>query len=234
VRTSLRRDPLYVGWYVRASAATGGHPPAALRWRLLFAEDPARTAPRARLFWRADLDPGALRVVARPAGPRDRYGLPIHQLRRFLSIVRDAQSQEHAVLSDGLRHIRLDVEEGTLEQGPVVLHYVLDGLRDTAVKLETVRRLAALCLERRFSPEHFPADPYRERCILLLQVGDAVRSGASHREVAELLVGRERVRDEWQGRSDALRSRVRRLAAEARRLAAGGYRLMLRSAARDG
>jgi len=62
----LRRDPSYVGWFVRATRATGGDPPAPLRWGLLLAEDPARTAPEARIFWRAEIDPGTLRVRAQP------------------------------------------------------------------------------------------------------------------------------------------------------------------------
>lgn len=223
----LRRDDSYVAWYVRASSATGGALPAPLRWRLLFAEAPVVTARHARLFWRADIDPSALRVIARPTGVRDRAGLPVHRLRRFLSVVHDACGGEHAVLSDGLHHIRLDVEEGTLEGGPVLLHCLLDGLRDADVKFEAMRRLAVLCQERRFSSDQFPANPHRERCLLLLRVGDAVRSGASQRDVAQLLVGADRARGEWQGRSDALRSRVRRLVAEARRLSAGGYRWLI-------
>lgn len=229
----LRRDAAYVGWYVRASSATGGNPPAASRWQLLFAEDPAVTAPQARLFWRADVDPGALRVIARATGARDPAGLPFHRLGRFLSVVHDTSGGEHALLSDGFHHIRLDVEEGTLAAGPVLLHYLLDGLRDADVKFETVRRLAGLCQARRLSPALFPADPYRDRCLLLLRVGDAIRAGASQRDVAILLVGADRVRDEWQGRSDALRSRVRRPVAEVRRLAAGGYRMLLRSEGRE-
>lgn len=226
----LRRDPAYVGWYLRAADATRGTAPAPLRWRLWFAEDPALPAPRARILWRADLDPGALSVVARPAGPGEPDGLPLHRLQDWLSIVRDADGQEHAVLSDGLHHIRLEVEEGTLAHGPVVLHYRLQGLRDAGAKLASVRRLAALCLDRCFPAALFPADPLGERSISLLRVADAVRAGASHREVGDLLFGAERTRSEWYGRSESLRSRVRRLVGEARRLAAGGYRRLMREA----
>ena len=223
----LRRDAAYVSWYVRASAVTCGDPPVALRWRLLLAEDPAVTARHARLFWRADLDPGALRVIARPAVSRDPAGWSFHHLRRFLSLICDAEGREHAVLSDGQHHIRLDVEEGTLAEGPVTLHYLLDRGRDADRQLETVRRLAALRADRRFSNERFPLDPHSPRNALVLRVHDALRGGATQRDIAQILVGPERVQGEWHGRSDALRSRVRRLVGEARRLAAGGYRRLL-------
>lgn len=122
VRTSHRRDPAYIGWYVRASSATGGrHVP--LRWRLPLAEDPALPAPEVRILWRADLDPGALRVQAQPTGLRDPARLPIHLLRDWLAFTGGHDGREHAVLSDGLRHLRLDVEVGTLSEGPVVLRY---------------------------------------------------------------------------------------------------------------
>lgn len=224
----LRRDTAYVGWYVRARAATGGPPPAAPRWHLLFAEDPAVPARHARLLWRADLDPGTLRVIARPAPARDSVALRFHRLRRFLAVVRDVRGGEHAVLSDGFHHLRLDVEEGTLTEGPVALHYLLDGARDAELQLETVRRLVALCAERRFSPELFPSDPHRARCLLLLRVHDALRAGASQRDIAALLFGGEHVRRDWSGASDSLRSRVRRLVRETRQMAAGGYRWLIK------
>jgi len=224
----LRRDPGYGAWYVKASAATRGDAVPALRWRLMVAEDPGLGARRARLFWSADADPGALRVMARPVGLGP-AGLPIHRLSRFLSVVRGDGGREYAVLSDGRHHLRLDVEEGTLENGRVALHVLLDGLRDAEAKLETLRRLAVLCRQRRFPPEHFSFDSQRERSLILLRVADALGAGASQRELAEFLFGMERARSGWQGRSDSLRSRVRRLAAEARRLAAGGYRNLLRS-----
>ncbi len=50
---------------------------------------------------------------------------------------------------------------------------------------------------------------------------------ASRRQIVVALYGEERVRAEWKGRSDFLMSRVRRRAAEARAMAAGGWRKLL-------
>ncbi|HMI20858.1 MAG TPA: DUF2285 domain-containing protein [Sphingomonas sp.] len=224
----LRRDPDYISWYGKASTATRGARQPPSRWSLLFRENPDRIAPKALIVWRADIDPGTLRVIAAPTRSRDPDGLPLHSLRRWISLVPGMDGREHAVLSDGLHHLRLDVEQGTLAGGPVVLHYLLHGTRDARPKLRTLRRLTAISLERRFTPSLFPADPRQDHWLWALRVGDALREGASQREIAEILYGPARTRGEWQGHSDSLRSRVRRLVGEARRLASGDYRKLMR------
>ncbi|WP_116091793.1 DNA -binding domain-containing protein [Sphingomonas crusticola] len=228
----LRRDPAYTIWYLRASTATRGTMPAPSRWRLAFAEDPARPAPEAAILWRAELDPGVLGVIASPTGARDPNALPVSLVRRWTTLVMGDDGIERAVLSDRLHHIRLDVAQGTLARGPVVLHYLLEGTRDTKPKLLTLRRLMAICLERQFPASLFPAEPRIERWLALFRVADALRAGASQRELAEMLYGRARVRAEWTGSSDSLRSRIRRLVGEAHHLAGGGYRWLMRRSAR--
>ena len=224
----LRRDPAYIGWDLRASSATGGTPPVPLRWRVWLAEDPALPAPEARILWRADLDPGTLRVRAQPSGPRDPRGLPLHHLRDWLAVAIGSDGHEHAVLSNGLQHLRLDVEAGSLREGPVLLHYGHPSRRSWEAGLIAMRRLMALCAERRFPAELFPPEPHPDRWIELLRVSDALRCGASQRDLAEMLFGCERARAEWQGPSDSLRSRVRRLVHQVRGLAGGGYRKLMR------
>lgn len=225
----LRRDASYVAWYARASTVTRGAIPVPSRWHLLFAEDPSRKAPDAAILWCADLDPGALRVAALPTGAHNPDALPTTILRRWAALAVGPDGAEHAVLSDGLRHIRLEIEEGTVQDGPVMLRYLLEGTHKAGPTLLTVRRLTALCLHRRFPPSLFPRDRRTDRALLLLRVHDAMRSGATQREIAELLFGTQHAKVAWGGASDSLRSRVRRLIGEARDLASGGYRRLMRS-----
>lgn len=149
-------------------------------------------------------------------------------LAPWLTVAADSDGIEHAVLSDGWHHIRLDVGFGTLTGGtPVVLSYGLRGLASAIVKLIPLRRLLDLCRHSRFAATLFPEDRRIARWIELLRVHDALTDGASHREIAIALYGDERVTREWSGRSDSLRSRVRRLAKDARSMARGGYRSLL-------
>src|SRR5688500_1806692 len=79
-------------------------------WRnggFTFAERPEVEAPDARILWRADLDPGTLRVRAAPIEADHPDAIDMAVLAPWLTIVAD-ETGEHAVLSDGWRHIRID------------------------------------------------------------------------------------------------------------------------------
>lgn len=195
----------------------------------IFAEQPDRAAPSARIIWHADLDPGTIGVAALPADPSDPDSLRIDRISPWLAMALDAQGREHVVLSDGWHHIRLDVEEGRLSgQEAVLLHYRLRGLACAEQRLLPLRRLLDLCRHRRFARSLFPRDPRIDRWVDVLRVHDALSGGASQREIGAALFGHERVHRDWSEGSDSLRSRVRRLVREARDMARGGYRQLMR------
>ncbi|HEY9553150.1 DNA -binding domain-containing protein [Allosphingosinicella sp.] len=138
----------------------------------------------------------------------------------------DEAGVEHVVLSDGWQHIRLDIENGSLLAGePVILHYRLAGLGDAEPKLLPLRRLIALVRHRRFLRTLIVPDVQMRRHLLALRVHDALSAGASQREIADVLFGSPTGSSD---RADSLRSRVRRLARESRRLATGGWRTLMR------
>lgn len=190
-----------------------------------FAEHPDRAAPDARVIWRADFDPGTLNVVAVPARrTRSADRFDPKRVRAWLAIARDRDGNEHAVLSDGFHRIRIDVEAGSIAEGrPVLLHYKLMGMASAETKTLTLRRFLELCRTGRFSASLFPEDRKVDRWLTVLRVHDALRAGATQRQIAAVLFGEERVQLDWRGESDSLRSRVRRLVRDARMMAKGGY-----------
>jgi len=191
-----------------------------------FAERPEVEAPDARILWRADLDPGTLTVRATPIATGHPDAVPLGALAPWLTVVTDGTG-EHAVLSDGWRHLRIDVEHGSLAAGDAVrLEYRLNGIASAEPKILPLRRLIDLCRRRRFSVSLYPPDRRVERWLLVLRVHDALSAGASQRDIARVLFADAPERGEDR-RSDSLRSRVRRLVVEARRLAGGGYRALL-------
>lgn len=193
-----------------------------------FAERPDLEAPEARIIWRADLDPGTLEVTATPTVADDPDGVDIAELAPWLTIATDAAGVEHAVLSDGWHHIRLDLDGGSLAGGvPLLFSCHVRGIASAIPKILPLRRLLELCRHRRFASALFPEDRRIDRWIELLRVHDALADGASQREIAGALFGAERVAREWSGTSDSLRSRTRRLIREATMMAQGGYRLLL-------
>ncbi|MGL4302364.1 MAG: DNA -binding domain-containing protein [Sphingomonas sp.] len=194
-----------------------------------FAEHPDLPAPEARLIWHADFDPGTLGVIAIPADPADPDSIRIDRIAPWLTIAVDDWGREHAVLSDGWHHVRLDIEKGRLEgQEAVLLQYRLHGLASAEARLLPLRRFLDLCRHRRFARSLFPRDPWIDRGIDMLRVHDAIRQGASQREIGAILFGDQRVARDWNDVSDSLRSRVRRLVREARAMAHDGYRQLMR------
>lgn len=163
-----------------------------------------------------------------PAASADPDAIDPVALGRWLTVVAGRDGREHAVLSDGWHHLRLDVEVGTLSSGPVILRYRLQGSASARPKLLPLRRLIEFSLHRRFTRSLYPPDPRIARWLLMLQVHDGLAAGARHREIAGALYGAERVAADWEGTSDSLRSRIRRLADGARRLARGGYLALMR------
>lgn len=191
-----------------------------------FAENPALDAMSARILWHADLDPGTLHAVAEPTLPDDLDALDPARLAPWLTLVVDRDG-EHAVLSDGLHHIRIDIAQGSLAGGAVRLHYRLFGLATANAKLLPLKRLIDLSQRQRFQAGLYPSDRRIARGLVALRIHDALRDGASQREIARVIFGDPG--DDAAHRADSLRSRVRRLVREARALARGGYRyLMLR------
>ncbi|MBA3895973.1 MAG: DUF2285 domain-containing protein [Sphingomonadaceae bacterium] len=110
----------------------------------------------------------------------------------------------------------------------MLLRYRIDGIVSAERKVLPLRRLLHLIQRRRFAKSLFPEEPSMARRLLALRAHDAIADGASQREIAIVLFGPERVTAHWHGRSDSLRSSVRRLAKEATAMASGGYRSLLR------
>lgn len=190
------------------------------RWGLHAFEPPHQTAPGARPVWSADITPHVLAVHAMPAHGEDAFDLEC--AHAACTLVTGADAREHLLLSDGLRAIRIDVHAGTLE-GPVRLEYVIAGFASAEGPLLTLCRLLAFWRTGRFSGALHPSEARARRLILLLRAYDALASGATQREIAAGLLGREAGEDRWRIMAPALRSRVQRLVRSARSMALGGY-----------
>jgi hypothetical protein len=183
----------------------------------------------ARLIWHADLDPLTLpiRISPLPQGAALADGIDPARLAPWLTLVAEKDG-EQAVLSDGCRRIRLDVLEGSLRDGgPVQIHYGLCGLARAGRQIVALRRFLDLVQRGGFARGLYPLDPRTGRMVTMLRVHDALAEGMSYRDIGRFLFGEDRVRGEWDGPSDSLRGRVRRLARDALAMARGGWRQLL-------
>src|SRR3546814_8853172 len=96
-------------------------PPRSTLTDTLFPYTTLFRSPEARIIWYADLDPATLDVAVLPVDRDDPDHVALEELAPWLTVVADRDGREHAVLSDGWRHIRLDVAAGTLAPGGRVL-----------------------------------------------------------------------------------------------------------------
>jgi hypothetical protein len=144
------------------------------------------------------------------------------------TVVVHVSGGEHLALSDGYRRIRLDVGRGTLCEGPVHLRYQLQGLAGIESKVLTLRRLLELCRLGRFARDLHPPERLAPRWVAALRVYDAVREGASQRQVAAIMYGEKSTTVGEESGSDFLRLRIQRLVRVGRYMAAGGYLTLLR------
>lgn len=225
----LRRDPGYCEAADRAfgqgsgAGLDGG--PGAGKWGLHAFELPDLAAPVARPVWRSDVHPYVLEADAlRAADASDSFDLT--RLAEISTIVGDG-GQEHLLVSDGLRAIRVDLLSGSVRRGPVRLHYRLAGLASVERPLLTLRRLLALWRTGRFSAQLHPVGARAARFVLMLRAHDALAAGATQREIAAVLLSAEAGEARWRVRAPTVRSRVQRLVRSARIMAAGGFLALL-------
>lgn len=225
----LRRDPDY-----RVAAATPRRPgtgpavlpaePLAPRWDLHAFEDPALPALAARPVWCRAGYGRVLEADARAGGPpQDRFDLA--RFAAVTTVVRDRAGTEHLLVSDGASSLRLDILSGSVLAGPVCLAYRLAGLAALRGPLDTLGGLLRLSQSGRLARP--AARDRNRRLVLLLRAWDALRDGASQRELAAVLLSDEAAARRWRTEAPSLRARAQRLARSARAMASGGYRRLL-------
>jgi hypothetical protein len=159
----------------------------------------------------------------------DPEGFELGRSGCFTAVLRGEEPLEHVLLTDGLHRLRLDVRGGTVTELPVRLRFTFDGLRSIEASLLTLRRLVAFDRRGTMPLGLFSIDRRSERWIAALRADDARGAGASQRDIAQLLFGAERVRDDWPVPSDYLRSKIRRLLRVGERMRGGGWRNLLAS-----
>jgi len=196
-------------------------------WGCLFAERADMPAAIARLFWTAERDPAVLSVSARPAPTGLENSLEVRRLAERVVLLSDNKGKEQLLVGSAASSLRLDICDGTLRDGPVALTYHVPGFSAAAPQLRTIALLHHLQRYLCLPPAPLLSRQIWHREISRLVAYDALSQGASQREIGKLIFGQAAVVDGWDGHTDRVRSFVRRVIRDARRLASGGYRYML-------
>jgi len=198
-------------------------------WGLHSFVDPALPAPEASLCWLASTTAPLIEAdCGRPArgSPSD---LCLGDLRSAKNIIIGPGREEHVLLGDCDRALTLRLQGARACLGPVSTTFLLRGIPEPAKLAADFGALNALLRGHR-SRVHQSRDRLLSRDALVAL--DGRRARASHREIAELIFGVERVREAWSGRGGWLKERMRRALATGEKLRDGGYRGALEGSCR--
>lgn len=193
------------------------------RWGLALLEDPEAPAHEVTIFWQHDAISGLLRAGAR--NPPDNhiapYDLWLEPGRKAIALdgdcaqllIRTARAdhrmlfEEQFDIADRIPlELRLDAPDGDRRQFDAARQFLFERSRERSPPL--------------------PIHPRAPLMMQMLQTIDGRASGASQREVAQVLFGTDTVAAEWKV-SDRLKARVRYLEKRGRFFIEGGYRRLL-------
>jgi hypothetical protein len=178
--------------------------------------DPALPAADARPIWSIGRDSRVLRGrPARDDSPADDL-FDVRTVAPFVSVAIDAENTEHWLLSDGHWAIRLDLHDGTLLGGPVLVEHRIAGLQSARPKIEALRQFVVLAERGRLPRSMMPRERKAAQWILELRVGDAMLAGETQQEMARILFGAAIASPRWRVENGSYRLRVQRLVRIAR------------------
>ena len=201
--------------------------PRAERWGLYAFADPSFPARRVPAFWHPDALKRVVRVRAEP--PK------LHESTALLAL---SSFKVDRVAAIGVDNVPLVLMKGPGSHVPVEIRglaaltlpfapvFEIDGLLDLSAQTELLKRL------HRFA-EQAPTGASRlafaidERLHHALIALDESLAGKTYRQIAITIFGEKRVAEEWQGPSQFLKDRTRRLVAKGTELMLGGYRDLL-------
>jgi hypothetical protein len=138
----------------------------------------------------------------------------------------DDRKRSHLLLTYASLALQLLIEGADLLQGPVSLTFITRGIAElgSAIdKLSALRRILTGSSQIRHAPGRWSTQSLRLRDALIALDGHA--AGASYREIATVIFGKERIARDWPDPS--LKDRVRRSLRRGQAYANDGYRTLI-------
>jgi hypothetical protein len=201
--------------------------PRAERWGLYAFADPSFPARRAPVFWHLDALKRVVRL--RAEHPKSHESAAVFSLSSFKvdRVAAIGADNVPLVLMKGPgSHVPVEISGLAALTLPFAPVFEIDSLLDLNAQTEQLKRL------HRFT-EQAPNAPSRsalaidERLHHALIALDESLAGKTYRQIAITIFGEKRVAEEWQGPSQFLKDRTRRLVAKGTELMMGGYRDLL-------
>jgi hypothetical protein len=191
--------------------------------------DPRFPAERAHPVWLPETGAARLHFTAQPIGDAagDRLGLRISAFANVEHVLFDAAGRQHAVLRSGGGSIQFVITGDNAIIAPVALSVVLQLGHDIGPMVKDLAHLKVLLSAKPRKAGLLPrwtAETMRLRDALIAL--DGHRAGATLREIAIVIYGRERIERDWPGKG--LERRLRRDLQRGQALCTAGYRGLIR------
>lgn len=143
------------------------------------------------------------------------------------SVFVEPNGLEHALLGSCGRELQLFCTEGSLLAQDVLLRYHIEGFSQAHYKILTLRRLMALRRTGRIPPTLSFPEQRRRRLQIVLQALDGWLAGASYRQIATSIFGKEKVALNWADPGRHLKDKTRYAVRRGRQLMDARYRDLL-------
>lgn len=147
-------------------------------------------------------------------------------LHSAVHLLIDDRKRNHLLLACGPLALQLLIEGGDLLSEPVCLNFIIRGIASISTSIDqlaVLRKLLRRGRGRRPEPNGWSARTLKLRNALVALDGHA--AGASYRDVASVIFGKDRVASDWP--DPALKDRVRRSLSRGEAYANGGYRRLI-------
>jgi hypothetical protein len=203
--------------------------PQAGKWGLIYYPHPDQRAVNADVFWSADQFPRQVEIMVTPRaeGEVDEIFEETVRVCRVKHLI-DATGGEHLRIQGKCCSIQVRCHGLSLMQCDLVrMDFKISGFRDFEEKIRIMKAARAVYGDHTDAPIPFTTEGERRRNGLMAL--DARQAGLSLSEIARLIFGETRVREEWGRDGRWMKDRVRGYIASATRIMEGGYRKLLKS-----
>lgn len=160
---------------------------------------------------------------AEGVGQSDPDAFDLFAQRVPATVLRCGDDSEELRLATAGRAIRLSIASGTLLEGPVRLCFHMSGIRLLSVRLRALAAFDSFMQDGHIPILPTPLASSPRRMAMVLAAMDGIARFWTQREIAVALFGEQIVAADWNGPSDFLRSRVRRLIAWVADLSGDAY-----------
>ena len=177
------------------------------------------------MLWCPSQCPFVLPLIAeRTSSSSVMGGFDLRALPCRVTMSKAAGTRQHVLLRNSDRQLQLVVSGADILRPVRLRTDAIWPSKDSKHRMWALQCLNALCSDGQLPARLFPAEKRSQRLRFVVRALDGALASATHREIAEALVGEERVQADWAEPGENLRDRVRRAIRRGHALMEGGYR----------